>query len=87
MNPAQRNAHLEELSRLDATIRRATDVYTLKPIYDRLEELARGYPSDAQMQNSIAAVRAAMVAHGQKLVEQQNQRPTLSIARSWAADV
>ena len=76
MNPAQRNAHLEELSRLDATIRRATDVYTLKPIYDRLEELSRGYPNDAQMQNSIAAVRAALVAHGQKLVESQNQPPT-----------
>jgi len=68
LNPAQRNAHLEELHRLEGTIRQSRDVYALKPIYDRLEDLSRTYPSDTQMQNAIASVRSIMVAHGQTLM-------------------
>jgi hypothetical protein len=62
LNPAQRNAHFDELNRLDAEIRRATDVYTLKPIHERLEELSRLYAADAAMMNAISSLRSTMAA-------------------------
>lgn len=71
LNPSQRTAHIDELNRLDAEIRRATEVYTLKPIYDRLEELGRLYVGDSGIQSTIATVRATMVEHGKKLMEGQ----------------
>ncbi|HEU0121427.1 MAG TPA: PEGA domain-containing protein [Bryobacteraceae bacterium] len=76
MNPAQRTAHFDELNRLDAEIRRAGDVYTLRPIHDRLEELSRLYASDAAMMNAIGSVKATMVAHGQRLMSNSGQTPT-----------
>ena len=74
MNPAQRNAHFDELNRLDAEIRRATDVYTLKPIHERLEELSRLYAADAAMMNAISSLRSTMVAHGQRLMSNSGQQ-------------
>jgi len=68
LNPAQRTAHFDELNRLDAEIRRSTDVYTLKPIHERLEELSRLYAADAAMLNTISSLRANMVSHGQRLM-------------------
>jgi hypothetical protein len=78
LNPSQRTAHFDELARLDAQIRRATDVYTLKPVHERLEELARLYTADQAMLNAIANVRATMVAHGQGLMSASSQQPTPS---------
>ncbi len=74
MNPAQRNAHFDELNRLDGEIRRAADVYTLKPIHERLEELSRLYAADAAMLNAIASLRSTMVAHGQRLMSTSGQQ-------------
>ncbi|MBI2686005.1 MAG: PEGA domain-containing protein [Acidobacteria bacterium] len=68
MNPAQRTAHFDELNRLDAEIRRSTDVYTLRPIHERLEELSRLYSSDTAMMNAIGSLKSTMVAHGQQLM-------------------
>lgn len=75
MNPAQRTAHFDELNRLDAEIRQATDVYNLKPIHERLEELSRLYAADAAMLNAISSLRANMVAHGQRLMSGSGQQP------------
>ena len=74
MNPAQRTAHFDELNRIDAEIRRATDVYKLKPIHERLEELARLYANDAAMMNAISSLRSTMVAHGQRLMSTSGQQ-------------
>lgn len=75
MNPAQRNAHFEELNRIDGEIRRVTDVYALKPIHERLEELSRMYASDAAMMNAISTLRTNLVAQGQKLMAAGGQTP------------
>ena len=74
MNPAQRTAHFDELNRLDAEIRRSTDVYTLRPIHDRLEELARQCAGDEAILNAIASLRANMVSHGQRLMSASGQQ-------------
>ena len=74
MNPAQRTAHFDELNRLDAEIRRSTDVYTLRPIHDRLEELARQCAGDPAILNAIASLRANMVSHGQRLMSVSGQQ-------------
>jgi hypothetical protein len=74
LNPAQRTAHFDELNRIDAEIRRATDVYTLKPIHERLEELSRLYANDAAMMNAISSLRTNMVAHGQRLMSVSGQQ-------------
>lgn len=68
MNPDQRIAHFDELSRLEAKIRQATDVYELKPVHERLEEFSRLYATDTAMLGAISTLRAAMVAHGQQLL-------------------
>jgi hypothetical protein len=68
LNPAQRTALFDELNRLDSEIRRATDVYQLKPIHQRLEELSSLCAADAGMMSAISSLRATMVAHGQGLM-------------------
>jgi len=77
LNPAQRTAHFDELNRLDAEIRRSTDVYTLKPIHQRLEELSTLYAADAAMLNAISTLRTNMVSHGQRLMSASGQQAAL----------
>ena len=77
MNPAQRTAHFDELNRLEAEIRRSTDVYTLRPIHERLEELSNLYADDEAMLNAISSLRANMVSHGQRLMSASGQQAAL----------
>src|SRR6185295_1726340 len=68
LNPDQRTAHFDELNHLDAEIRRSTDVYTLRPIHERIEELSRLHASDPALMSAVNSLRATMVAHGQRLM-------------------
>lgn len=81
-NPAQRDAHLSELRRLDAQVRDAKSIEDLKPVYFRLEELNSAYPADASMQAAITDVRNKMVAFGQRLVELQSTAEREAAAKS-----
>lgn len=78
MNPAQRSAYFEELNRLDAEIRRTSEVYKLKPIHERLEQLSRDCASDPALLNAISALRANMVAHGQRIMSVSGQQAVLN---------
>lgn len=71
-NIANRNAHLEELQRLQEKVRAARNIESLKPVYYRLEELAEAYFADSSMQNAIASVRISMVKTGQQILEQES---------------
>jgi len=67
-----RSADLEELRRLGASIDKVTDLNELKPIFFRIEELAGQYPKDVELAAGIAAVKAHLVQHGQRLINLQN---------------
>ncbi len=71
-NPAQRDAFLNELRRLDAQVGSAKSIDDLKPIYYRLEEIGQSFPTDSGMQTAISDVRNKMVAFGQRLMEMQS---------------
>jgi hypothetical protein len=71
-NPAQRDAFLNELRRLDAQVGSAKSIDDLKPIYYRLEEIGQAFPGDGGMQSAITEVRNKMVAFGQRLMEMQS---------------
>jgi PEGA domain len=75
-----RSADLEELKKLGASIDKVTDLDHLKPIFFRIEELATQYPQDVELAAGIAAVKAHLVQHGQRLINlqssQQAQAPT-----------
>ncbi len=66
-----RSADLEELRRLGASIDKVTDLNELKPIFFRIEELATQYPRDVELAAGIAAVKAHLVQHGQRLINMQ----------------
>ncbi len=72
INPAQRDAYLTELRRLDGQIGAARALDELKPIFYRLEEISRACPGDAAIQSAISDVRGRIVAFGQRLVEMQS---------------
>ena len=69
-----RGADLEELKRLAASIDKVTDLEHLKPIFFRIEELATQYPRDVELAAGIAAVKAHLVQHGQRLINLQNSQ-------------
>jgi hypothetical protein len=71
-NPAQRDALLNELRRLDAQVGSAKSIDDLKPIYYRLEEIGQAFPGDGGMQAAITDVRNKMVSFGQRLMEMQS---------------
>lgn len=71
-NPAQRDAFLSELRRLDGQVGVAKSIDDLKPIFYRLEEMSQTYPADGAMQSAISEVRNKMVAFGQRLMEMQS---------------
>ncbi|MFN0100616.1 MAG: PEGA domain-containing protein [Bryobacteraceae bacterium] len=87
MNPAQRTAHIDELNRLDGEIRQATDVFTLRPIHERLEELSLLYTDDAAMLSTISRLRADMVSHGQRLMSGSGQQFSHNPQESLAASM
>lgn len=55
---------LDELKQLDAKLAGATDVASLKPLYDRLGELAREYTSDFDLQLAVADSRQRVIEKG-----------------------
>jgi hypothetical protein len=59
INPAQRDAYLTELRRLDGQIGAARALDELKPIFYRLEEISRACPGDAAIQSAIEVTSAA----------------------------
>jgi hypothetical protein len=73
-----RNADLEELKRLGASIDKVTDLNHLKPIFFRIEELATQYPQDIELAAGIAAVKARLVHHGQRLINLRNTQQAQS---------
>ncbi len=58
---------LEELKQLEALIENASNLGTLKPIYDRLEEIARQNANDFEVQLAVADVREHLVHRGAAL--------------------
>ena len=75
-----RSADLEELRRLGAAIDKVTELNDLKPIFFRIEELAKKYPQDVELAAGIAAVKAHLVQHGQRLINLQNSQQAESAA-------
>ena len=67
-----RSADLAELKRLGASIESVSDLNDLKPIYFRIEELASQYPRDVELAAGIAALKAKLVQHGQRLINLRN---------------
>ena len=67
-----RSADLAELKRLSASIENVSDLNDLKPIYFRIEELAAQYPRDVELAAGIAALKAKLVQHGQRLINLRN---------------
>jgi hypothetical protein len=55
---------LEELKELESQIDAAAGIESLKPIYDRLAEIARDYTSDFEFQLAVAEVRQKVIEKG-----------------------
>ena len=82
-----RSADLEELRKLGALIDNVTDLNDLKPIFFRIEELAKQYPKDVELAARIAAAKAHLVQHGQRLINLQHSPSGTSQSRSMTQAV
>lgn len=66
---------LDELKQLEAQVTSATALDDLKPIYNRLGELARDYTSDFDLQLAIADTRQRVIEKGLALRRHPNGNP------------
>ena len=66
---------LDELKTLDEQVDQVTDLPVLKPIFFRLEEIAKQHPNDFQVQLSVGDVKQHLVNRGSKLKQQPAPPP------------
>lgn len=62
---------LEELKRLDQQVGLVASLEALKPIYYRLDEIAKKYPNDFEVQLVVGDIKQHLVNRGTKLKEQE----------------
>ena len=62
---------LEELKRLDQQVGLVASLEALKPIYYRLDEIAKQYPNDFEVQLVVGDIKQHLVNRGTKLKEQE----------------
>jgi len=67
---------LEELKRLDQQVGLIASLEGLKPIYYRLDEIAKQYSNDFEVQLVVGDIKQHLVNRGTKLKEQQATIPT-----------
>jgi hypothetical protein len=60
---------LEELKRLNEQVDQVSDLNGLKPIYYRLEQIAKDYPGDFEVQLALSDIKQHLVQRGMKLKE------------------
>ncbi|HEY4363930.1 MAG TPA: PEGA domain-containing protein [Bryobacteraceae bacterium] len=66
MGPQNLNP-LDELHQLDQQVEQVTDLSGLKPIFFRLEEIAKDYPNDFQVQLAVGDIKQHLVNRGTRL--------------------
>ena len=65
------NPHpLDELKLLDLQVDQVTDLAGLKPMFFRLDEIAREHPADFDIQLSVSELKQKIVARGTVLKQQ-----------------
>ena len=62
---------LEELKRLDQQVGLVASLEGLKPIYYRLDEIAKQYANDFEVQLIVGDIKQHLVNRGTKLKEQE----------------
>lgn len=67
---------LEELKRLDQQVNLVASLEGLKPIYYRLDEIAKQYANDFEVQLVVGDIKQHLVNRGTKLKEQEAMVPT-----------
>jgi hypothetical protein len=67
---------LEELKRLDQQVGLVSSLEGLKPIYYRLDEIAKQYANDFEVQLVVGDIKQHLVNRGTRLKEQQANIPT-----------
>ncbi len=76
---------LEELKRLDQQVGLVASLEALKPIYYRLDEIAKKYPNDFEVQLVVGDIKQHLVNRGTKLKEQEATIATTPAAPPPAA--
>ena len=66
MGPENQNP-LDELQALDEQIGQTTELAGLKPIFFRLDELAKAHPSDFEVQLAVTELKQKVVTRGTAL--------------------
>ena len=66
MGPENQNP-LDELQSLDEQIGQTTELAALKPIFFRLDELAKAHPSDFEVQLAVTELKQKVVTRGTAL--------------------
>jgi PEGA domain len=66
---------LDELKSLDQQVDLATDLAALKPIFYRLDEIAKQYSSDFEVQLVVGDIKQHLVTRGTRLREQRHAAP------------
>jgi len=61
------NTAIEELHKLGTEVDSVTELSSLKPIYFRLDQIAKKFPDDFDVQVVVSELKQRLVAHGQKL--------------------
>jgi len=72
---------LDELQSLDEQIGQTTELAGLKPIFFRLDELAKEHPGDFEVQLAVTELKQKVVARGTALTS-SNVPSTTSISRA-----
>ena len=74
MAPQNPNPH-DELKSLDRQVETVTDLAGLKPIFFRLEEIARDHPNDFQVQLAVGDMKQHLVNRSAKIKQIQETMP------------
>jgi hypothetical protein len=73
-NPRESSNPLDELKSLNEQVDAAADLATLKPIFYRLEEIAKEHPGNFEVQLALGDLRQRLVTRGNQL-RRQEPRP------------
>jgi len=71
---------LDELKRLDQQVGLVASLEALKPIYYRLDEIAKQWPNDFEVQLVVGDIKQHLVNRGTKLKEQEAMIPAPPVA-------
>ena len=86
MGPENQNP-LDELQLLDEQIGQTTDLAGLKPIFFRLDELAKDHPGDFEVQLAVTELKQKVVTRGTALKQlgqtMQGVVPDSTTGTSW----